>query len=387
MKYVAFIPLRGGSKSIPKKNIRPIAGKPLCLWAIEEAARAQRIDHVYVATDSAEIRKVVEERGIPKVTVVDRGAETATDTASTESAMLEFSAKSEFEHIVLIQATSPLITSHDLDTAIAEFEAAGADSLLSAVPQKRFLWDRDASGLAKPRNYDPVKRPRRQEFSAYHVENGAFYVSKKAGLVQTGSRLFGRIALYEMSEDTYLEIDEPSDWIAIEQALALRRRDDGDLASRARRIRIVLSDVDGVLTDSGMYYTDDGDELKKFNTRDGKGFELLRNAGIRTGIITAENTRIVERRAAKLKLDHLVQGSKDKLSSLREILGATGLGLDEVAYIGDDLGDVEILGAVGFAACPKDAVPEARSSVHYVCERNGGEGAVRELAELLLSLR
>lgn len=387
MKYVAFIPLRGGSKSIPKKNIRPIAGKPLCLWAIEEAARAERIDHVYVATDSTEIRAVVEERRIPNVTVVDRGAETATDTASTESAMLEFSDKHAFEYVVLIQATSPLITSHDLDTAIAEFEAAGADSLLSAVPQKRFLWDRDAAGLATPRNYDPVKRPRRQDFSAYHVENGAFYVSGKAGLVRTGSRLFGKIALYEMGEDTYLEIDEPSDWIAIEQALSARRRSEGELAARARRIRVVLSDVDGVLTDSGMYYTNDGGELKKFNTRDGKGFELLRDAGIQTGIITAENTHVVERRAAKLKLDHLIQGSSDKLASLRTILDRTNFSLDEVAYIGDDLGDVEILGAVGLSACPKDAVHEARSSVHYVCEKNGGEGAVREFAELLLSLR
>jgi N-acylneuraminate cytidylyltransferase len=387
MKYVAFIPLRGGSKSVPRKNVKPIAGKPLCLWAIEAASGATRIDRVYVATDDPEIRRVVEAARLPRVEVVDRDPSTATDTASTESAMLEFCGKVEFESIVLIQATSPLLTSEELDAAIGRFEELGADSLVTVVAQKRFIWQVDAEGWGAPQNYEPACRPRRQDFDPYYVENGAFYVSRRAGLLATGSRLFGRVAAFPMAEETFTELDEPADWTILAAFLEQRRQGGGDLAARAKQLRMVLSDVDGVLTDSGMYYSNSGDELKKFNTRDGKGFELLRLAGLEVGIITAEDTALVARRAEKLKLTHLVQGSRDKVRDLLLLLDRTGLRPEQVAYIGDDLGDVGILGRVGLAACPADATPEARAMAHYVCERAGGDGAVRELAELILALR
>lgn len=223
MRYVGFVPVRGGSKSVPRKNVLPIAGKPLCLWVIGEAALSQRLDHVYVSTDDDEIRAVVESARIAGVTVVDRSPETASDSASTESAMIEFARSRDFEAIVLMQATSPLLRAVDIDLAITRFESCRADSLVSVVPQKRFIWSVDDDGNAIPQNYDPCNRPRRQNFKGYHVENGAFYISKREGLLETGSRLFGRIAAHPMGEETYCELDEPVDWRIIEAFLLDRR--------------------------------------------------------------------------------------------------------------------------------------------------------------------
>ena len=152
-------------------------------------------------------------------------------------------------------------------------------------------------------------------------------------------------------------------------------------------IKLVATDVDGVLTDAGMYCSETGDELKKFDARDRKAFELLRQAGILTAIVTSENTQIVQRRARKLKIDHVLQGIEDKASALTELCQALGIELREVAYIGDDLNDLEVLDLVGFSASPRNAILAVRERVKCVCAANGGEGCVREVAELILQAR
>src|SRR3954449_9947059 len=122
-----------------------------------------------------------------------------------------------------------------------------------------------------------------------------------------------------------------------------------DVRARARKIRLVAMDVDGVLTDAGMYYTENGDELKKFNTRDGMGVALVREAGLKTAILTRESTRMVERRGAKMRIDHVFIGVTDKLICMRDLLAKRDLTLDQVAYIGDDVNDYELLCHVGLA--------------------------------------
>ena len=159
------------------------------------------------------------------------------------------------------------------------------------------------------------------------------------------------------------------------------------LLKKLARIKLLAMDVDGVLTDAGMYYSEQGDELKKFNTRDGKGIELLRNAGVKTAFITGETTKLVERRAAKLKIDELCQGAQDKLSALKEILSKYGLSYEEVAYIGDDVIDLEVMQVVGLAITVADGLPDNREVADYVTHVKGGEGAVREVAALILEAR
>jgi N-acylneuraminate cytidylyltransferase len=392
MKYVAIIPLRAGSKGIPRKNLKLLAGKPLFQWTLEAAAGTKAIDHVFVSTDDAEIKQAVESLALEKVSAINRSPETATDTASTESVLIEFAQNYDFENLILIQATSPLLRSEDLEAGIEEFQASAADSLLSVARQKRFLWEEKADGTARATNYDPIERPRRQDFNGFLAENGAFYISKRDGLLQTENRLFGKIATHEMPEISYFEIDEPLDWQIMEGLLQQRsalgnlnlnttnaKPSLQELRDRAKKIKLFISDVDGVLTDSGMYYTEKGDEIKKFNTRDGKAFELLRNMGIKTGIITAENTKIVEDRARKLKIDYLEQGAVDKIHALKRMMQAAGVRSDEVAYVGDDLGDITALKQVALSFCPQDAAREAIKTALIIVQTNGGSGVIRNI--------
>ncbi len=150
-------------------------------------------------------------------------------------------------------------------------------------------------------------------------------------------------------------------------------------------IKLFASDVDGTMTDACMYYAENGIELKKFNFRDGMGFKLLRDAGIKTAIITSEDTPIVKKRADKLKVDYLSMGTWIKLEFAQNICNELKITLDEVAYIGDDINDFELLSAVKYKACPNDAVKKIKSIPDIiVLESKGGKGAVREFIEILL---
>jgi len=150
------------------------------------------------------------------------------------------------------------------------------------------------------------------------------------------------------------------------------------------RLRVFATDVDGVLTDAGMYYSESGDEVKKFHTRDGMGIKLLQRAGLITAFVTQENTKLVARRGDKLAIPEVHQGVQDKLPVLQAIAARHGVTLREVAYMGDDLNDLTALKAVGFSASPADGLLPIRKVVTYVCRAKGGEGAVREVAEMIL---
>lgn len=389
---VAFIPVRGGSKSIPLKNIKNMCGKPLVYWTVAAACRCAFIDKVYVATDSERIKEAVslireteKEALFQKIEVVGRSAESASDAASTESAMLEFAEQYEFEHIVLIQATSPLLSEEDLDRGFALYQNDDTDSVLSVVRQKRFYWSIDEDGNAKALNYDCYHRPRRQDFAGCFVENGAFYITSKLRLLDTKNRISGRIKACEMGEDAFFEIDEPGDWEMIENLLSRRLRERKRRNEESRPIKMFLTDCDGCLTDGGMYYSEQGDELKKFSTLDGLGFRLLREKGIICGIVTGENTKLVQRRAEKLKLDVLEMGVMDKLAVVEALCEKYRISLEEVAYVGDDINDSEVLKAVGFSASVPDAIASVAENVDYVTKRQGGSGAVREVIDYLLS--
>lgn len=388
---VAFIPVRGGSKSIPLKNIKQICGKPLVYWTIKAACGCKYIDRVYVASDSEKIRKTVEQfktgneaEMFAKVTVIERSAESASDTASTEYAMLEFAEKYELDNIALIQATSPLLQSMDLDNGFEAFETEGTDSVLSVVRQKRFHWAKDERGYAYPTNYDVFQRPRRQEFNGYLVENGAYYITSKANLLKYRNRVSGNIKTVEMNEDTFFEIDEPSDWVIIE---ALMKKNGIAASPEIPEIKMFLTDCDGCLTDGGMYYSEKGDELKKFNTRDGMGFALLREKGIITGIITSECVDLNRKRAEKLHLDILEMGCKEKAEKVKELCEERGISLENVCYIGDDINDLKTIKLVGYGCCPLDAIGEVKAQAKYVTHSKGGEGVIREVVEQILDVR
>jgi len=157
-----------------------------------------------------------------------------------------------------------------------------------------------------------------------------------------------------------------------------------ELTERAARVRLLVFDVDGVLTDGGLYYGGDGEVMKRFDVKDGHGLVMARLAGLRTAILTARSSSIVEVRGRELGLAAVLQGRKDKAAGFRELLAQLEVSPQECAYMGDDLNDLGPLGLAGLSACPADAAPEVRQAVHYVARSRGGHGAARELVELCL---
>lgn len=210
---IAIIPARGGSKRIPRKNLLPFAGKPLVIHSVEDALGARLVHRTIVSTDDAEIAAVSREAGAE---VIDRPAELAGDTATSESALVHVldvirqRGEREPDLVVFLQCTSPQREPADIDAAIALLENTGADSLLSATRCRRYLWHMK-DGNAVPFNYDYRRRWREQDFPEQFMENGSIYVFRPSVLRDGNNRLGGKIVIYEMNEESKLQIDVPED--------------------------------------------------------------------------------------------------------------------------------------------------------------------------------
>jgi len=215
MSDIAIIPLRANSKGIVKKNKRKLLGRPLFTWVLTEAIFS-KLNKVYVYTDDNEILDYVRQyySWSEKVIAKERSNESASDVASTEMAMLEFAEKIDynFDTIMLLQATSPLTSRENINEALDKLAGGTYDSVLSVVSTKRFIWNKNGTSA----NYDYTNRPRRQDFDGLLIENGAIYISNKETFIQSENRLGGNIGFLEMDEDSLTEIDEPNDFIIIE---------------------------------------------------------------------------------------------------------------------------------------------------------------------------
>ncbi|HET6401572.1 MAG TPA: HAD-IIIA family hydrolase [Candidatus Kapabacteria bacterium] len=170
----------------------------------------------------------------------------------------------------------------------------------------------------------------------------------------------------------------------------MKKLTESEIRRRARKITLVLTDVDGVLTDTGVYYSANGEELKRFSIRDGMGMDLLREQGIETAMMTREDSPRVAARSKKLGLPYYFAGIMDKRASLADVLEKTGRTIDELAYIGDDVNDVDIMKTIapkGLTGCPSDAMPAAKGVAHYSAKAAGGHGAFRDFAEWIMKYR
>lgn len=216
----AFIPARGGSKSILKKNIKPFCNQPLIFWCLMALEQTAEVDRVVVATDSEEIEETVNNFGLKKPLIYHRLAENAQDTSSSESVMLEFLEFSNDEVkdddiFMLVQATSPLTQPDHFSEALRIFKSSSYDSMLTCVRVKRFFWNSEGT----PQNYDYRMRPRRQDFKGELMENGAFYINKAGNVRAYKNRLCGAVGIFEMPEYTAVDLDEEDDWYVAENLM------------------------------------------------------------------------------------------------------------------------------------------------------------------------
>ena len=378
MKSIGFIPLRKNSKGIPGKNKRKLLGRPLFSWVLTEAIFSG-LDEIYVFTDDHWIRDFIkrEYTWTSKVHVMKRSAASANDTASTEEAIFEFcdKIKYDFDQLLLLQATSPFTQKTDIDLSLAKLKEY--TSVVSVVRTHRFIWD----DSGKPLNYSPDKRPRRQEFEGLLVENGAIYGSTKEALQKSGTRISEDIGLIEMPAISYTEIDTESDWEIVEKLLAQKLKSQKEVC----KIERLILDVDGVFTDGGVYYSSEGELVKKFDMRDGMGLEIMRQYGIEVMVITSENSELVASRMKKLQIDNLFLGVKDKLGFLQNLGLKQKWELSKAAYLGDDINDMAAMCSAGWSFTPHNAMDATKRIADIKLNKESGQGAIRETCEFILN--
>lgn len=379
MKKIGFIPLRKGSKGIPNKNKRKMVGRPLFTWVLGEAIFSD-LDEVYVYSDDQDLIDFVKKEyyWTNKVQAVLRSAESATDLATTEFAMLEFSKSInyDFDVFCLLQATSPFTKREDINACL-EVLNGDFDSALTVVNTHRFLWNEKGEAL----NYDPSHRPRRQDFDGLLIENGAVYTCEKQVLQNTKNRLGSQVAIVKMPEDSLLEIDTETDWIAVEQLLIERQKK----AKEAAQITHVVLDVDGVFTDGTISYTKDGEHTKNFDMRDGMGLEILRQFNVEVLVMTSEQSELVAKRMQKLKIEKVYLGVKDKYSLLQQVIKEENISINNVAYLGDDVNDLSNICSVGWSLAPNNATQIVKANADIVLSKNSGAGAIREACQFIMN--
>lgn len=377
------IPARGGSKGVRRKNLRLVGGEPLVARAIRTVLALAQVDDVYVSTDDPEIAGVAMRAG---ARVVHRPARISGDQASSESAVAHVLAEiAEVaplpEVVVLVQATSPFIAQEDLQQAIDLVRRGDCDVAFSAARVDLHLWREGPAGLEGV-NHDARRRRRRQDRPVEHRETGAFYVMRTSGFLEHGHRFFGRLRVVEVEPLGSLEIDTEADLRLAELVHAARQTEPTEPHSIPARA--VVTDFDGVHTDDRVLMDQHGIESVLVNRSDGMGIALLGRAGIPVLILSTETNPVVAARAAKLGVE-VIAGCEDKLAALTTWAHDQGVALGDLAYLGNDVNDLECLRAVGWPVVVADARPEALAAAPIVLRRRGGEGAIRELADRVLT--
>jgi YrbI family 3-deoxy-D-manno-octulosonate 8-phosphate phosphatase len=383
----AVIPARGGSKGIIGKNLRVVGGRPLIAHTILAARAARCVDKVVVSTDDPAIADVAARFGAQ---VVWRPAELASDTASSEVALLhaldhlEQTERYTPQLLAFLQCTPPLTLGDDIDGTINALLQEGADSALSVARFHYFLWRRTEAG-SDGINHDKRVRPRRQDREPEFLETGAIYAMRVAGFRQSRHRFFGKTVVYETPEERVCEIDERVDLEVAEVLLRSRLR--GQVATLLPQpVSALVMDFDGVLTDDAVTVDQTGDESVRCSRSDGLGLELLRKAGLPLLVISKERNPVVAARCRKLQI-RCEQGIEAKLPVLQAFCRELGVALENTIYVGNDINDLECLAAVGCGVAVGDAHPKAKLQASIVLEASGGLGAVRELCDLILEQR
>jgi len=379
MKKTAIIPLRKNSKGIPGKNKKKMLGRPLFSWVLTTAIFSE-LDEVYVFTDDEDIINYINREYFwsSKVKALLRNDQNASDTASTESVLLEFATavNNDFDILCLLQATSPMTTSEDINRTLNEIAENKKDAALTVVNTHRFIWNSDGT----PQNYDVFKRPRRQDFDGLLIENGAVYATTKEAFLNSKNRVSGSIGLIKMPEESLVEIDSLSDWEIVENLLADRQKK----KKIHQKIEYLVLDVDGVFTDGCVYYDAEGEMAKKFDMRDGMGLEIIRQNQVEVIVMTSENSELVAQRMKKLQIKHTFLGVKDKFSFLTQFLLDRNSSFGAVAYVGDDVNDLANICSVGWSFTPSDATNIVKANADYVLTQASGAGAIRETCEILI---
>jgi YrbI family 3-deoxy-D-manno-octulosonate 8-phosphate phosphatase len=401
MNILAIIPARGGSKSIPRKNIRPLAGHPLIAYSIAAGIQAQLVTRTIVSTDDEEIAAIARNFGAetPFLRPVQFAQDNTIDLPVITHALSWLDEHEDYhpEIIVQLRPTSPIRPLDCVDGAVQLLlDHPEADSVRGIVlsgqnPYK--MWRVDDGGrmlplLSLPDLAEPFNAPR-QALPQTYWQTGHIDTIRLSTIIQKIS-LSGKVILPLHIDPRYaVDIDTLKDWQRTEWLVA-----QGDLPmvkpapgkrQLPRKISLVVFDFDGVMTDDRVWVDQDGREMVAAHRGDGMGIAILRQAGIPAVVLSTEPNQVVAARCRKLELP-VIQGLSDKAAALGKLIVERNLDPAEVIYLGNDVNDSPCFPLVGCAVVVADAHPSAKTQADVVLEHNGGDGAVRELIDLILEL-
>ena len=377
---IAIIQTCGESKEIPVTDITNFCGKPLIAWSILQAKNSKTVSEVYVISDSEKTLSIAEQYGVIGIGLPNSPG---TDPASSELAILHTLDQIENKNIdliVFLKETSPLREPEDIDEAVNELIDQKADSLFSCSPVKEAsLWVKEEAGWNRIIHNFKDKIPT-QRMETIVQENGSICVFKPWVIDKYKNRLGGKIAIYEMPEWKFHKINSAEDmdickWYMERHILQKE-------LIKVKQIELIVYDFDGVMTDNRVLVTQEGGEAVYCNRSDGLGASMLKGMGLSQMILSTESNVVVKTRASKLNLP-VMHGVKDKNKILQSYCKENSICLDKVLYVGNDINDLEVMKLVGYPVCPADANLAIRKISKIKLKSRGGEGVLRELAELI----
>jgi YrbI family 3-deoxy-D-manno-octulosonate 8-phosphate phosphatase len=357
------------------QNARSLGGRPLALQAIDQARATRRVTRIVAVTADAELARLIVDDGTE---VVQPAASAGGDAPALLAAALARLECEEFAPLVaiLLDPEFPFRTAEAIEGAIDLLCRCGADSLVAVYPLANAIWMQDELGAARPCAASPGQRR--------FIQSDVLSAVRVDAFSRTGELPTGQTVLYEVSMLSALRIEAGPDCVGAE-FLQSRSRTDRPKALLGG-IELLVFDFDGVMTDNRVLVFEDGREAVLCNRGDGLGLEMLRKAGVPMAVISKEINPVVGARCRKLKIPYL-QGIEDKRAALANIAADRRVELAQVAYMGNDINDLECMQAVGLAIAPADSHPEARRAADLVTSAPGGFGAVREVCDLLLAAR
>ncbi len=377
---ILIIPVRGGSKGIPYKNLKTVNGITLVERAIRTSLRA-KIDEIIVSTDSEEIKNVVKK--YPTIKIQNRSNETSGDTASTESVILEVIKDlgadwPKNSSIGFYQVTSPFVESKTINEC---FEKADKGEVgFSAKEFHYFVWEQKEKWI--PINHPNDFRPRRQDLNKKIIETGAIYAFPLLNFLEKKYRFCANPNPVLVEEKTAMEIDS-IDELKLANLLATQYEiSNFDDFSGIKLPKIIFTDFDGCLTDDKVKVNMFGKETVRANRKDGLAVKRLRKLGIEVVISTSETNKVVDIRAKKMKVE-LLKGLENKVEAISKYLNEKSLNWSDVWYLGNDINDLGAIEKAELSLCPLDAAIEVFDKAKVVLSRRGGEGLLSEIASRL----
>lgn len=382
---IAIIPARGGSKGIHKKNIINVAGKPLISYMIKAAKSSKFISKIIVSTDDQEIASVAMAFNAE---VIMRPSELSGDDSPSELALLHViehlkkTGEKVPEIIVFLQCTCPLTSSEDIDRAIMKLVSEKADASFTVTPTHYFLWTENANGEVIALNHDKNFRKRRQDIEPQFIETGSVYVMRCEGFLKHKHRFFGKLVMSVIPPERALDIDEPADIIRAEDSIR-QQNEINAIKKLPQIIEGMVFDFDGVFTNNKVIVHDHGGEAVICDRSDGLGLSQIKTLNIPLLVLSTEKNPVVQVRCDKLGIP-VIQNVPEKISILKKWLQEKNLNPSNVIFVGNDINDLSCIQYIGCGIAVGDAHPEVKASVKIILTSAGGNGAIRELSDLLI---